>query len=69
MRVSTRAEELGGHTHVGIWIDGGKTGLLVMTNEEWPQFERALREGLAKTGHIYQTAEQAAEHVQFGRRC
>ncbi len=68
MRVSVRAEELGGHTHVGIWVNGGKEGTLIFRNEEWPEFERALDNGLAADGHPhrFQTVEQATKYLQRG---
>ena len=32
-----RMEELGGHTHIGVWINHGKAGTLVVRNEEAKQ--------------------------------
>lgn len=32
---SIRPEVLGGHTHVGIWVNHAKAGTLVFRNEEW----------------------------------
>lgn len=32
---SIRPEIMGGHTHVGIWVNHAKSGTLVFRNEEW----------------------------------
>lgn len=32
-----RPEVMGGHTHVGVWINHCKAGTLVFRNEEWEQ--------------------------------
>ena len=34
---SIRAEVMGGHTHVGIWVNHAKSGTLVFRNEEWKE--------------------------------
>ena len=32
---SIRPEIMGGHTHVGIWVNHAKSGTLVFRNDEW----------------------------------
>lgn len=32
---SIRPEEMGGHTHIGVWVNHAKAGTLVFRNEEW----------------------------------
>ena len=32
---SIRPEIMGGHTHVGIWVNHAKSGTLVFHNDEW----------------------------------
>ena len=32
---SIRPEVMGGHTHVGVWVNHAKSGILVFRNEEW----------------------------------
>ena len=32
---SIRPEILGGHTHVGIWVNHAKSGTLIFHNDEW----------------------------------
>ena len=32
---SIRPEIMGGHTHVGIWVNHAKSGILVFRNDEW----------------------------------
>lgn len=34
---SLRPEVLGGHTHVGVWVNHAKAGTLVFRNEEWAE--------------------------------
>ena len=34
---SIRPKVLGGHTHVGIWVNHAKAGTLVFRNEEWKE--------------------------------
>lgn len=37
-----RPEIMGGHTHVGIWVNHGKAGTLVVRNEEWRELLNVL---------------------------
>lgn len=32
---SIRPEIMGGHTHVGVWVNHAKSGILVFRNDEW----------------------------------
>ena len=34
---SIRAEVMGGHIHVGIWVNHAKSGTLIFRNEEWEE--------------------------------
>ena len=34
---SIRPEVLGGHTHVGVWVNHAKAGMLIFRNEEWEE--------------------------------
>lgn len=42
---SIQAEILGGHTHVGIWVNHAKSGTLVFRNEEWKEAIWLFRDG------------------------
>jgi hypothetical protein len=39
---SVRPEIMGGHTHMGIWVNHAKAGTLILRNEEWIGFLRLL---------------------------
>jgi len=51
---SVRPEVLGGHTHVGVWINHAKSGDLVVRNEEWLPLLQAL------------TSDECVIHVSCG---
>ena len=40
---SFRAEMMGGHTHVGFWVNHAKSGTLVFRNEEWEEAKEIFR--------------------------
>lgn len=50
---SIRLEVMGGHTHVGIWINHGKAGTLVFRNEEWKQGIWLFIDNDISDAHIY----------------
>ena len=37
---SIKPEVMGGHTHVGIWVNHAKSGTLVFRNDEWVAAKR-----------------------------
>uniref|UniRef100_A0A6M3L7H7 Uncharacterized protein n=1 Tax=viral metagenome TaxID=1070528 RepID=A0A6M3L7H7_9ZZZZ len=51
---SVRPEVLGGHTHVGIWVNHAKSGSLVVRNEEWDQLLDSL------------TSKECVIHTSYG---
>lgn len=43
MRFNIYYKQLGGHTHMRFFVNGGKAGDLCMTNEEFTVFKRTAR--------------------------
>jgi hypothetical protein len=50
MIIKMKAEQAGGHVHVGVWMGNtsgslGKCGSLCFREDEWPLFRQGLKSG------------------------